>query len=58
MTFSVEKLKSSTAFNIHNVKRPFSFVTDGKSDDLNVSPVEGQRGGLKFVGLIQVPMDP
>ena len=37
--------------------RPFSFVTDGKSDNLIGFIVKQQDRNLKFVGLLQVPMD-
>ena len=37
--------------------RPFSFVTDGKSDNLNGSLVARLGGRIKFRGLLQLPMD-
>ena len=37
--------------------RPFSFVTDGKSDNSNGSPVICLGGRFKYMSQLQLPMD-
>ena len=42
-------------FHHPQVPRPFSFVTDGKSDDLNASPEIWVGKRFNFMGLLQLP---